>query len=196
MRITCRCMLALAVLLLTAQLFAQDTTSVRTKWGVQTDLLPLVLSASTGHWGGALQVWEGREHWRGRVVVAHLHLPNSLIGNDDFENQSVTTIAALTDYVFGENFRGPWLGAGVEAWRSRIEHEASGKHAAWTRPYGTIGGGYIFALRPQLYLDLWAATHVMIGDREIQVSNQIYEAQRVTGEISVKIGWEFGDAVR
>lgn len=67
--------------------------------GVEQDLLPY---ATGGYFGG---IWAGKEHIRGRALVARVHKPDFVI-KKGFSNNNVTAYALLADYFLKDNWNG------------------------------------------------------------------------------------------
>jgi hypothetical protein len=159
--------------------------------GFNIDLLPTALSASCGTVGGAGQIWYGQDHLRFRAVGAHFRLPNSLIAQDHFRKQETTAIACICDYVTGKNFDGVWIGSGVEVWLNKIGYENTRETATWTNAVFTVGGGYIWKVYRNFYLDPWAAGHLLLNKKDVHLANDTFKPALMSGEVSLKIGWYF-----
>lgn len=160
--------------------------------GVTVDLLPTVMSATTGHAGGSLQVWGGIDHWRLRAVGAHMHMPNWLAAAHGFKDQETTVLAGIVDYTFGPRFDGWWVGTGFEAWMNTIGHSHAGhQRVAWFNPVYTVGGGYIWMITHGFYVEPWAAGHVLMARPRVSLVGDTYRSFTITGEASLKIGYAF-----
>jgi len=169
------------------------TAPVRRALGFTVDLLPIVLSASVGKLGLSGQIWFGVDHVRFRLVGALLALPNWVAAKDGFEDQTMTSVAAIVDYVWGEHFDGWWVGAGLEYWHSSIAHEdVPGRRVAWDTGVATVGGGYIWSLLGdadvRFYIEPWAAAHVRITPAHPTLEGHRYTPPWVNGEVSLKLG--------
>lgn len=157
--------------------------------GLTLDLLPIVLSASTGELGASGQVWAGLGHFRGRLVAARLSFPGWLAGGDGFEHQRTSVGAVLVDYVFGDHFDKWWVGTGFEVWHSSIGNERfPDSRASWNTPIWTVGGGYIAPIVGNFYLEPWAAAHVALTDASASIGGETYAPRRLNGEVSLKVG--------
>src|SRR4051812_44810184 len=107
-------LLALTILLNLAS-YAQKPSS-RINVGIEQDVLPY---ATGGYFGG---LWVGKNHVRGRALVARVHKPD-MITKKGFTNNNVTAYALLADYFLKENWKGWWAGTGVVNWKSSIQSD-------------------------------------------------------------------------
>jgi hypothetical protein len=122
--------------------------------GFNIDLLPTALSAANGKLGYAPQVWFGIGHARVRFVGAHLEPPKALaFAPNGFRHPTITVFASIIDYTFGPHFDGWWIGSGFEVWQSSIEHDAAPGTARWNSTVFTVGGGHIWQVGENFYLD-------------------------------------------
>lgn len=164
--------------------------------GITIDVLPIALSASAGDVGASGQLWFGIDHLRFRVVGARISFPNWLSAKDGFEDQRTLVGAALVDYVFGNHFDKWWIGTGVEGWHNTIGHQSipgamPGERASWNTLIWTAGGGYIFPIVGNFYLEPWGAGHVALTSERPTIGSRTFQPQRVTGEVSLKAGYFF-----
>lgn len=177
---------------MTAEISAEEPSAPRAEaLGFTVDFLPTVMSLTEGKAGGALQTWFGYGHFRARLVGAHLHYNDALVGNDDFKNHSMTVGALIADYVFGDHFSGPWIGTGYEFWSNAIENKASGRISHWNNHVLTLGGGYIFPIRGNFYLEPWGAAHLILNEKKIDSDGAAFKPQRFSAEASLKAGYFF-----
>lgn len=155
------------------------------KFGSEIDVLPYL---SKGYYASA---FAGRAGWRLRGVVARAEAPSFLV-TDGFEKKRSDAYAVLMDRFFGRRrnrMEGPWVGVGVEYWRNRIRQENTAEFTHYNNLMLTAGGGYTWKFSKYLYLNPWAAVHmVAAGDRKIDVSGKTYNQSRFTPEASVKLG--------
>jgi hypothetical protein len=156
--------------------------------GFTIDLLPIVLSATAGEVGASGQVWLGYGHFRFRLVGAHIAFPNWLAGGDGFEDQRTNVGALLCDYVFGDHFNGAWLGTGLEYWHSTIGLEGTELRTSWGTVVWTLGGGYIFPIVGNFYVEPWGAGHVALSRPTPSIGDKTYHPPRLNAEVSLKIG--------
>lgn len=177
---------------MTAKISAEEPSAPRAEaLGFTVDFLPTVMSLTEGKAGGALQTWFGYGHFRARLVGAHLHYNDALVGNDDFKDHSMTVGALIADYVFGDHFSGPWIGTGYEFWSNAIENKASGRISHWNNQVLTLGGGYIFPIRGNFYLEPWGAAHLILNEKKIDSDGAVFKPQRFSAEASLKAGYFF-----
>lgn len=158
--------------------------------GFTVDVLPIVLSASAGDVGMSGQVWIGVDHLRLRLVGATFSQPGWLSAKDGFRDRDTAVMAVIVDYVFGDHFDRWWVGTGFELWYNSIGHEdAAGQRAAWSNVVWTAGGGYIWRVVGNFYVEPWIAGHVIMNDPDVILAGKAYTSLPVMGEISLKIGW-------
>lgn len=157
----------------------------RTTIGFELDALPYI----TGGYYGS--IWLGHDRIRLRPVVAKTTLP-SFVVQDGFDHADVRAYAIIADYFFRDNFRGFWMGAGAEYWRNSVERTLNGATASWDNTIATLGGGYVWTLAGNFYVNPWGAVHLIIaGHSDLQVGGATYSPKRLTPELSLKIGWHF-----
>lgn len=168
-----------------------DRMETKQTVGIAIDLLPPIMSAASGNLGYSAQLWYGYEKIRVRGVVAGFQLPDKLMGNDDFKDLKVTATALIFDCFKNYNFRGWWLGAGVEMWDNTITSKTDQKAYDFTDYVATVGGGYIFSVYKNFYVEPWGAVHYVLNDEKITVGSTKYSTKTFQGELSVKIGWHF-----
>lgn len=161
--------------------------------GFQLDLFPTVVSALDGNLGYAPQVWLGVGPARLRLVGAHLEPPDGLAFADEgFINPSTTVLAAIIDYTFGDHFDGWWVGAGFEQWQRTIEHrQVPGARATWHSTIATVGGGYIWRVAGNFYLDVWAALHATMNPETVTIGPHAWRPGALTPSGSLKVGYFF-----
>jgi hypothetical protein len=156
--------------------------------GVELDILPVAISAADGEVGGALQLWAGRGRSRVRLVTAILHFPDSLT-DAPFRDRDLTVLALIYDRFFRDGFRGPWIGGGVEVWWTDIGTELGPERRERVNPVATLGAGWVFPIWRGLYLNPWAAGHVLLGNPDIELRGERFRPSRLEAELSLKIGW-------
>jgi len=178
----------IGLMTVTGGLRAQDASASqarRTTVGVEIDALPYILS---GYYGS---VWVGRDQWRARAVVSRSTLP-SFVVQDGFEDHRIDVVAALVDHFFKPDFRGFWVGGGAEYWQNDVRSKTSGQSASWDNVAATLGGGYVWKFYQNFYLNPWGAGHLIVGgDTKVPVGGETFEPSRLTGEVSIKVGWHF-----
>jgi hypothetical protein len=174
----------------TARAADASPSEARWRFGVEVDLLPIVLSAAAGEPGLSLQLWAGRGRQRLRAVGALIHFPDRLT-DEPFRDRETTVLALIYDRFFRDRFQGPWLGAGAEAWQSEIGSAAGPDRAEWTEWVATAGGGWVFSVWRGLTLNPWGAAHVRLNDPEVALHGEAYHPPRLLAEVSLKVGWAF-----
>jgi len=153
--------------------------------GFELDALPF---ASGGYYGS---LWLGADHLRLRGVVTRMTLPDFLV-DDSFDDAEMDVYALIADYMPRPGFSGPWLGAGIEYWDRSIASATDVATADWDNLVTTIGAGWVRKLLGNLYVNPWAAAHLVVGgDTRVHVGSTVYDVPRVVTEASLKLGWHF-----
>lgn len=182
--------IALCAVLASARVSAHDGEARRSlALGVQLDLFPTVVSAANGRLGGAPQIWVGIDHVRVRLVGAHLEPPDSFAFEEGFTDPTTTVFAALVDYTFGEHFDEWWIGAGFEQWTQTIGHAGLDGEKQWQRTAFTVGGGYIFRFKHNVFIDPWLGLHSLLNPSSVMVGTYEYSPPPIVPSASVKVGW-------
>lgn len=156
--------------------------------GLELDLLPVAISAADREIGGGLGIWAGRGRDRLRLVTALVRFPESLT-EAPFRDRELTAMALLYDRFFREGFRGPWIGGGAELWWTDVGTTLGPQRGERVSPVVTAGAGWVFRVWRGLYVNPWAAGHVVLGDRGIEVRGERYRLRALEGEVSLKVGW-------
>ena len=55
----------------------------------------------------------------------------------------------------------------------------------------TLGAGYVWKFWRGVYLNPWGAGHLLLSKPEVTLHGATWKPQALTGEVSVKIGYEF-----
>ena len=168
-----------------------DSITTRQTVGVAIDLLPPILSASTGHVGYSAQLWVGYKKYRVRGVIAGFTMPDKLMGNDDFKDLKTTATAVIFDYFLKNNFKGWWFGTGVEMWNNTITSKINNQDYDLQDFVATAGSGYVFKVYRNFYVEPWGAVHYVMNNESVLVENTSYKTKKFQGEVSLKIGWHF-----
>lgn len=168
-----------------------DSLKIRQTIGVAIDLLPPVMSATTGNFGYSAQLWYGYKKFRVRGVIAGFTMPDKLMGNDDFKNLKTTATALIFDYFLKNNFKGWWFGTGAEIWNNTITSKANNQNYAFKDYVATAGSGYIFKVYRNIYVEPWGAVHCVLNDEKVSVGESGYKTKKFQGEVSLKVGWHF-----
>lgn len=154
--------------------------------GTELDLFPYV---SNGYYVSA---WFGldNKNLRIRSILTKSQFPDFML-DDEFNRNTIKAYAAVIDIFLKSGYEGFWFGSGFEYWDGEIEDllkNKSGYHA-WVY---TLGAGYVWKVWNNLYLNPWIAGHLRIaGDKNVLVGNELYQSNRFTPEISLKIGFHF-----
>jgi hypothetical protein len=182
----------LALLLAGAGLAAAaepDAGPGKRAFGVELDLLPTVLSAIDGQLGVGGNVWVGEDHLRLRAVGTHVEFPAGALTPSGFEDRRLTVAAGIVDWFFQRGFEGPWIGGGVEYWWNTIGSPAGPGTASWNTWVLTLGGGFVWKVWGNLYLNPWAAGHLLLSTPEVTLHGATWKPNALTGEVSLKVGW-------
>ena len=171
--------------------FLDDSVQTKQTVGMAIDLLPPIMSASTGHLGYSGQLWYGYKKFRVRGIIAGFQMPDKLMGNDDFKDLKVTATAVIFDCFKNYNFKGWWLGGGFELWNNSIIAKTDARNYSFTDCVATAGSGYIFKVYKNFYVEPWGAVHCVLNGEKITVGAAEYKTKRFQGEVSLKIGWHF-----
>jgi len=159
--------------------------------GLEIDLLPTVLSAVDGQLGGSANVWVGLDRIRLRAVGSYISFPPGFLTPSGFQNRELMVAAGIVDYFFLPQFHGPWIGAGVEYWWNKIGSPAGPATAYWNSAVFTLGGGFVWRFWGNLYLNPWAAGHLLLSRQEVTLYGATWAPAPLTGEVSLKIGYQF-----
>lgn len=170
---------------------AIDSLKIKQTVGVAIDLLPPILSATTGDFGYSAQLWYGYKKFRVRGVIAGFTTPDKIMGNDDFTHLKTTATALIFDYFLKNNFKGWWFGTGIEKWDNTITSKLNDQDYGFKNYVSTAGTGYIFKVYKNFYVEPWGAIHYVMDNNKISVENTEYKTKKIQGELSCKIGWHF-----
>jgi len=172
-------------------LAAEDVPSAQTEHlavGLEIDLLPTVLSAIAGEFGGAANVWVGFDRLRFRAVGGHLAFPSGFLMPAGFNSRELTTAAAIVDYFFFPKFSGPWIGTGFEYWWNTVGSPAGSDKATWNSAVYTLGGGFVWKFWGNVYLNPWLAGHLLLSRPEVALYGTTWKPAPLSFEVSLKIG--------
>ena len=162
---------------------AQDNTDVN--YGFELDALPYL----TG--GYYISGWVGKDKLRVRGIVASVNFPKFAI-EAGFEDNKLEAYALVVDYFPSQNFSGVWYGGGIEFWDSEIKSENENITSEYSNFVVTAGGGYIWYFHKNFYLNPWGAIHgIVSGDGDVNVGSRVFKPKKVTGEISLKVGFKY-----
>jgi len=175
------------------RLLKTQTDSLTTKKtvGIAIDLLPPIMSASTGNFGYSAQLWYGYKKYRVRGVIAGFNMPDKLMGNNDFKDLKTTATAIIFDYFLKNNFKGWWFGTGFEIWNNTITSKINSQNYDLKDYVATAGSGYVFKVYKNFYVEPWGALHYVMNNENIIAEDTMYKTKKFQGEVSLKIGWHF-----
>lgn len=167
---------------------APASTARSWKLGTELDVVPY---ATGGYYASFFGADKG---WRLRAVVARSGTPSFLVSSG-FEKKRTDAYALLVDRFLGAHraeFKGFWVGSGVEYWHSRIRQANTNDFTHYDNVLVTAGGGYVWRIKKYFYLNPWVDTNFVVGgSRDINVSGKVYTQPLVTPEVSLKLGFIF-----
>ena len=167
------------------QIKAQTQPTHNSTVGFEVDLLPYL---SGGYYGS---VWVGHNHMRFRAVITQITSPDFIV-ESGFTNNRIQAYTAIVDYFFRPNYEKWWIGSGFEYWKQSIQTDAQTSTAYFDNTIFTLGGGYVWKIYKNFYLNPWAGIHIRIGGPgNVPIDGEEYKVPELTPEISVKIGWHF-----
>ena len=153
--------------------------------GIEQDLLPYVTG---GYYAAA---WCGKNHVRGRALVAHVHKPG-FITPEGFTNNRVTAYALLVDYFLNTGWKGWWAGAGLVYWDSSIQRTAAGNTAYYGNTLLNGSIGFQWKFYKNFYLCPWAGLHLRVGGAQhVTIDGASFSTPVLNPEASLKAGWYF-----
>jgi len=167
----------------------EDSLKYSQTVGLAIDLLPPILSAAAGSFGYSGQLWYGYRKFRIRGVIAGFTLPDKMMGNDDFENLRTDAVAVIFDYFLKNNFKGWWMGAGIEMWNNTIALKMNNQTYAFNDYVATAGTGYIIRIYGNFYVEPWGALHYVLNNEKVTIGDISFGTKRFQGEVSLKVGW-------
>lgn len=171
--------------------FQTDSIKAKKTFGIAIDLLPTIMSATTSNFGYSGQLWYGYNKIRVRGVIAGFQMPDKLMGNNDFKNLKTTATALIIDYFKDYNFKGWWLGAGIEMWNNTITSKSDYNNYNFKDYVATAGTGYIIKVYNNFYIEPWGAVHYVLNNEKVSVNATEYSTKKFQGELSLKVGWHF-----
>lgn len=160
----------------------------RFAFGANLDFFPTILSAIDSEFGLGIQPWFGVDHFKIRLDIRHMRIPDSLIETSYFHKNIVNTFSVVLQYCFGNSFDGFVLGAGIGAWNNMITLKYYDRKGSSIAPYLTIEGGYIWRFYSNMYMEPSLSLDVMLTDQTITVYGFHYKPLPVFGEITLKFG--------
>lgn len=154
-------------------------------YGIELDALPWL----TG--GYYLSGWYAQNYLRYRAVASNINIPTAFV-KEGFKDHEITAYALIVDYLPHQALSGIWYGAGLEFWQSRITNKSDNSKTEFDNTVFTIGLGYIWRLTDTVYLNPWAALHMLVdGNEDIKVGNKTYQQESIVPSASIKLGWQF-----
>lgn len=157
----------------------------RSQFGMELDALPWLTG---GHY---ISAWYSPAQIRYRAVAAKINVPDAFV-EQGFKDKTITAYALIADYFPDRSRQGIWYGAGLEYWQSSLRNQSDNASAEYNNTIFTAGLGYVWHISDAVYLNPWAALHLVVaGDDDIRVGDRTYHQERLTPSGSVKLGWAF-----
>jgi len=169
---------------------AQERARTGPILGAEIDLLPVALSVAAGEAGGGVNVWVGFDHVRLRAVGTYIAFPQSF-APAGFSDRKLAVAAGIVDLFLRPDLSGAWIGTGFEYWWNQVGSPAGPGTASFTSGVYTLGGGYVWKVWRELYLNPWAAGHLLLSRPEVTLNGATWKPGAITGEVSLKVGWSF-----
>jgi hypothetical protein len=181
--------LTIILLFITSVFYSQTyDNSSRVRAGLEIDALPYL----TG--GYYFSAWGGYKNFRLRGVFTHFKSPSFVIP-DGFEDQKSDAYTLLVDYFPSADkneFEKWWIGAGLEYWKNSVQNSSDNATGNYDNLILTLGGGYVWKIWGNLYLNPWAAAHIALsGADEKKIGNNNFKPKGFLYEASLKLGWYF-----
>ena len=154
-------------------------------YGIELDALPWL----TG--GYYVSGWYAADKLRYRAVLTEINVPDSFV-EDGYKDKQIRAYAVIMDYFPSVSRKGVWYGAGLEYWQTSIANESDNAQAEYDNTVFTVGLGYVWQITESVYLNPWAALHLIVGgEQDITVGNRRYHQGSLTPSASIKLGWQF-----
>lgn len=177
--------LAIAFLIASRLALAGEGPQAPLHWATEVDLLPV----ATG--GFYTSVVAGRDHWRLRLVVAEVRVPDGFAPSG-WEKARIRAQALLVDRILRPGFAGPWIGGGLERWDEDLTSAQGSGRVRLKSLQATLGTGWVLPLGGRFYVNPWAALHQRIaGDRTASLPREACHPRALQAEASIKIGVRF-----
>jgi hypothetical protein len=174
--------LLLIIMMLPVSVWAQTPANKRWSFGLEQDFLPY---ATGGYFAAA---WAGKDHLRGRVLMARVHKPGFIL-KKGFTNNRVTAYAITADYFPARNWEGWWLAAGLVYWKNSIQADTRLSTAYYNNTLLNGSLGYNWKLNKHFYIGPWAGMHVRVaGASRVSVDGKEFTPPLLNPEGSIKIG--------
>ncbi len=155
-------------------------------FGTELDALPFITG---GYYFSAIG---GLDQFRLRGIISQVYLPGFAYDSANFTKSSLSVYALVLDYFFSQNYRGYWVGGGVENWTGKVNGNIAGTSGTFQEWVSTLGTGYNWFFYENFYVNPWFAVHAKLtGDSQAQVGSQVYLVRSFEAEGSLKIGWYF-----
>lgn len=153
--------------------------------GGELDLFPYI---SGGYYGS---VFGNYEQVKIRLIYSQANVPKFILP-DGFDKNKMKVYALLFDYFLNKEVSDLWIGAGFELWKNKARNETDKTEGSFENYIFTAGGGYVYYLTENIYLNPWAAFHLRIaGNKETEIGNAVYKSPLILPEVSLKIGVMF-----
>ena len=143
--------------------------------------------------GWTLSAWMGLKQARIRGTFAAANTPAFFRRSGiNFERTNASHLSI--DFFFKDQFKGFWAGPALGYWWNRIKSEDQYQKNYWSAIF-SVGTGYNWYIFKGFYISPYLAGHLRItGTKDIMLGPLEYKPRLFTPEISIKIGWRFGNS--
>jgi hypothetical protein len=176
-----------ATLSLSAQNIDMDNAYSTLYWGIEQDPQPYFFK------GWTVSAWMGLKRARIKGNFAAANTPAFFRRPGiNFERTNASHVGI--DFFFKDQFKGFWVGPSLGYWWNRIKSEDHYQKDFWSAIF-SVGTGYNIYIFKGLYISPYLAGHLRItGTKNIMLGPLDYTPRLFTPEISLKIGWRFGNS--
>jgi len=174
--------------LIISSIRAQDVDNAYSTlyWGIEQDPQPYFFR------GWMASAWLGLKRTRIKGTFAAANTP-SFFRRPGINYERTNASHLSIDFFFKDQFKGFWIGPSFGYWQNRIRNEDQYQRDFWSVVFST-GMGYNFYIYKGLYINPFIAAHWRIsGTRDISLGALEYRPRLLTPELSLKIGWRFGN---
>jgi hypothetical protein len=170
-----------------SQVMEADSSKCTLSIGTEIDLLPF----ATGGYYGSVVV--GYKNFRLRPIYSKANQPEFVLP-EGFDKNKMDVYAILFDYFFnnGKTKKDWWVGVGFEYWKNNAHNKDDKSEKTFSTQIFTVGGGYVWHLTENIYINPWCAGHLTIGgDTNVKIGSRNYKSKIFLPEVSLKLGIAF-----
>lgn len=166
------------------QSFTWEESSL--KFGAELDVLPYFNK------GYDLSLWTSYYLFKVNFDWA-LKYPADFVTNVGFENLRYKTFGVQFSYFpipHSLELDRLWFGLGMEKWSSKIQQSTTKAEAVFNNYLISVSVGYLLFVYGNWYVNPYLSGHLRaFGDKSVYVGGYLYNVQKFTPEISIKIGY-------